>query len=70
MKRGKTMKKMTYTCPHCGGSDVQQFIAFWVDANTHKTVNEYGLAELYPAVYWCEDCQEHPDELIEQEVEV
>ena len=59
-----------YTCPNCSGTKVQEFHAVWVDPNKDYEVvdAEWGLAEAYPDLYWCDDCQRHPGHLIEKEV--
>jgi len=51
-------------CPKCNGANVEELIVHWDNPNTGERGDE-GLAELYPDVYWCHDCQKHPKELIE-----
>lgn len=54
-------------CPECGGSNVQEMLAGWFDANppNNKTGDELTLAELYSHPYYCQDCEDHPDHLVE-----
>lgn len=57
----------TTTCPNCGGTNVEEFRAIWVNPNTGEQDDSYGIANAYPFVFWCNDCQDHPSTLIEKE---
>lgn len=57
----------TYICPKCRGTDVEELRLVWVNPNTGSHDDSYGLAELYPDVYWCYDCGEHLEDLIQTE---
>jgi NAD-dependent SIR2 family protein deacetylase len=46
-------------CPLCNGTNVEELLVCWANPNTGERGDE-GLAELYPDVYWCKDCQKHP----------
>lgn len=44
------------------------YLAMWVDANSDKPVGDSDLAELYPDIYWCNHCEDHPLTLVETTV--
>lgn len=63
--------KTEYSCPECGGKNIQDLCAVWVNANTNE-VEDYGelhRAELYSDTRWCEDCQDHMPHWVEKEIE-
>jgi len=56
-----------YRCPDCGGFNVQELCLTWVNANTGVAEDPSGIAEAYPDVYWCLDCEAHQSELIRED---
>lgn len=53
-----TTLKIETRCPDCTSTDVAEFVANWVNPNTDEVTEEYGLAEAYPDLYWCNVCAE------------
>ena len=57
-------KQVIWTCIDCGSEDVQMLMLYWVNPNTEEK-EEDAPAELYGSRYWCNECQDHPSELLE-----
>lgn len=57
------MSSETKVCPNCGSENVQEFVAGWENPNTGEQ-DGFELALMYSDLYWCENCQEHPEMLI------
>ena len=59
-----------YTCPKCGSGDVEYLGAAWFNANTDQLAphTELALAELYTEKYYCNACNDHIDNLVDNEL--
>ena len=64
-------KRTQYSCPVCGGTDVEMFVSGWQRANDDEAeITDLAIAELYDDWYWCPDCEAHPKSLNEKTIEV
>jgi hypothetical protein len=55
---------MVYSCPICGGKNVQLLFPVWVDANDLDDTTKWELdvdarPERDSDKCWCQDCDEH-----------
>lgn len=61
------------SCPHCGSTNVEEFLAGFFKANEPSldkaTDGDVSLAELYSDLYYCPNCETHPSHLVEGPVE-
>jgi Zn finger protein HypA/HybF involved in hydrogenase expression len=56
--------KTMYECKICGSNNVQ--IQKWIDANTNEILND--TYETENGWYYCDNCEEHEQDLIAKEV--
>lgn len=58
---------LTFTCPDCGGEDVEQLLTVWRNPNTGQDGDgSFELADAYGDKYYCNDCRRHPSHLVER----
>jgi len=62
------MTKTMFTCPDCGSTNVDEYLVSFDNPNTGER-GEVALAELYPDLWWCNNCNKNPGELKRVEVE-
>lgn len=51
-------------CPDCGSTKVQELLLYWENPNNGE-LEFSGDAELYSDRFWCIDCDQAKDELVE-----
>jgi len=52
-------------CPECKSENVQEPLIVWCEVNGAKDMVDY-IGEASGYGYWCEDCAEEQDHLIEK----
>lgn len=56
---------MSYRCPKCKGTNVEELLLVWTEANTGRVIGESCIADAYEDKYFCRDCDDMVPFLVE-----